>query len=146
MILALHLLFAAMPVPPMMELVLDGEVKDMHSIRQGNYTLAEGLVNGFPYWYHQDGKYAIWSFWSTYWMVGPKEQIGSTFGGIVVQFYSTVWPTQILDGFRYSPGWQYASLNEVFFKDCKYKRVGFGISNLPTCSCVQKYGLKINTS
>ena len=142
------MLFSALPVPLKMELVLDGDVLERHSSRQGNYTLAEGLVNGFPYWIQQDGKNAIWSLWSSYWLVGNKNYLGYEVGYIAAPFDSKVWPTQILDGFVYHapPIWYWASLNEVFFKDCKYKRVGFGISNLPTCSCVQKYGLKINTS
>ena len=119
------LIFSALPVPPKMELVLDGYVMEKHSIAQGNYTLGEGLVNGFPYWNQQDGENAIWSFWSSVWMVGDKENLGEAFGLIGVQFDSKVWPTQILDGFLYTPGWQSASLNEVLFKDCKYKRVSF---------------------
>ena len=84
--LVLLLLLAALPVPSMMELVLDGDVKNMHSNRQGNYTLAEGLVNGFPYWNQQDGKYAIWSYWSSRWMVGQKKDLGKTFGYILVKY------------------------------------------------------------
>ena len=129
MVLALLLLFAALPVPPMMELVLDGYVKEKHSFRQGNYTLAEGLVNGFPYWIQQDGKNAIWSLWSSYWMFGYKKDLGNPFGSIFVQMDPIVWPTQILDGFKYTPGWQSASLNEVVLKDCKFKIVSFGRSN-----------------
>ena len=133
MISALVFLFAALPVPLKMELVLNGDVLEKQSSRQGNYTLAEGLVNGFPNWNQQDGKNAIWSVLSSYWMVGLKKDLGNPLGGIYVQFDSKVWPTQILDGFRYAPGWQSASLNEVLFKDCKYKRVLFGRSNLPKC-------------
>ena len=127
------MLLAALPAPGMMELIVDGDVLEKHSsIYTGNYTLAEGLVNGFPYWNQQDGNNAIWSVWSSIWLVGHKNSLGNPIGGIGVQFDIKVWPTQILDGFRYAPGWQYASLNEVFFKDCKYKRVLF------TCSSVQK--------
>ena len=109
----------------MMELVLDGDVKEKQPERPGNYTLAEGKVNEFPYWNQQDGKYAIWSFWSSNWIVGHIDDLGKALGYIAVQFDSKVWPTQILDGFLYTPGWQSASLNEVLFKDCKYKRVSF---------------------
>ena len=121
--LVLLLLLAALPVPSMMELVLDGDVKNMHSNRQGNYTLAEGLVNGFPYWYHQDGRKAIWSIWSSYWMVGDIEDLGKQIGYIAVPFDSKAWPTQIIDGFLvfYYMAWYTASLEEVSFKDCKYK-------------------------
>ena len=121
----MNLIFAAMPVPPKMELVLDGDVFEEQSSTQGNYTLAEGLVNGFPYWNQQDGNNAIWSVWSSHWLVGYKRDLGKPIGGIAVQFDVKIWPTQILDGFIYMPGWQSASLNEVFFKDCKYKRVSF---------------------
>ena len=105
----------------MMELIVDGDVLEKHSsIYTGNYTLAEGLVNGFPYWNQQDGNNAIWSVWSSYWLVGDKNDLGTAIGGIAVQFDIKVWPTQIIDGFIYTPGWQSASLNEVLFKDCKY--------------------------
>ena len=120
------MIFAALPVPPKMELVLDGNVLEKHSKKQGNYTHAEGLVNGFPYWNQQDGKYAIWSYWSSRWMVGQKKDLGKTSGYIFVKMDSIVWPTRVLDGFRYTPGWQYASLNEVVLKDCKFKRASFG--------------------
>ena len=107
----------------MMELILDGDAKEKQSWRQGNYTLGEGLVNGFPYWYHQDGNWAIWSVWFAVWMVGDKRDIGNPIGGIAVVFDSKVWPTQILDGFLYytTGSWYSASLNEVLFKDCKHK-------------------------
>ena len=119
----LLLLLAALPVPSMMELVLDGDVKIVHSSRQGNYTLAEGLVNGFPYWYHQDGMKAIWSIGYSYWMVGDIEDLGKAIGYIAVPFESKEWPTQIIDGFLlfYNMNWYTASLKEVSFKDCKYK-------------------------
>ena len=118
---AIIVLFAALPVPQMMELVLDGNVKEVQSKKHGNYTLAEGLVNGFPYWNQQNGKSAIWSVLDSYWLVGDKEVLGSTTAGIFVQFDTKVWPTQILDDFRYfSSGWQLASINEVLFTDCKY--------------------------
>ena len=120
MISAILLLFAALPVPPMMELILEGDVKEEQSHTQGNYTLAEGLVNGFPYWNQQDGIHAIWSVWSSYWMVGDIAFLGNPTGSIY-NFDIKVWPTQILDGFiYYSSGWQSASLNEVIFKDCKF--------------------------
>ena len=123
MMVVLLLLLAALPVPSMMELVLDGDVKIVHSSRQGNYTLAEGLVNGFPYWYHQDGMKAIWSIRYSYWMVGNIEDLGKAIGYIAVPFDSKEWPTQIIDGFLvfYNMNWYTASLNEVSFKDCKYK-------------------------
>ena len=120
-IVALLVIFAALPVPSKIKLVLDGDVLEEHSKRQGNFTLAEGLVNGFPYWIQQDGKNAIWSFWSSYWMVGHIDNLGKTIGFIAVQFDSKVWPTQILDGYLYSTSvWQSASINEVLFTDCKY--------------------------
>ena len=120
--------FPALPVPQMMELVLDGNVKEVQSKKQGNYTLGDGLVNGFPYWYQQDGKHAIWSALVSFgwiWLVGDKEGLGYSVGGMYVQYDTKIWPTQILDGFRYylSSSLQSASLNDVFFKDCKYKRV-----------------------
>ena len=141
-----------MPVPPKMELVLDGDMMEKHSITQGNYTLGEGLVNGLPYWYQQDGKHAIWSYWSSRWMVGQKKDLGKTSGYIFVKMDSIVWPTQVLDGFRYTSlgTWQYASLNEVVLKDCKFKRASFGRSNTKSCVCtnsfVQKSGLKIQAN
>ena len=110
----------------MMELILDGAVKKEHSIVQGNYTLAEELVNGFHYWNQQDGKYALWSVLSSYWMIGKIEELGNLRGFIAVQFGSKVWPTQILHGFMYSTSsWHSALSNEVLFKDCKYNRLSF---------------------
>ena len=133
----------------MMELVLDGDVKEKQPERPGNYTLAEGLVNEFPYWNQQDGKYAIWSFWSSNWIVGHIDDLGKALGYIAVQFDSKVWPTQILDGFVYSDGsggWLSASLNEVLFKDCKYKIHSLIWMMKYTCNCVQKSRQKIQAN
>ena len=93
---------------------------------QGNYTLVEEMVNGFPYWLKDDGgktEEAIWSFYSYVWMIGFAEEVGSTTGVIGVEFESDVWLTQILDGYLkydhhqpYETRWQPTNIT---FKDCK---------------------------
>ena len=107
-----------------MELVLDGDVLERHSSRQGNYTLAEGLVEGFPYWNQQDGEHAIWkSPFVSRWLLGWKGMLGTTWAYMFVRMFSKVWPTQILGGYHYakSQSWHHASSNDVQLKDCKYK-------------------------
>lgn len=108
-----------------MELILDGEVKELALKYHGNYSFANepDPVNGYPYWYKQDDNLAIWLTYYHNWNVGNLQFIGQLRGKIISPYYVRVWPTQILDGYLYhnpKSGWMSASSKEVIFKDRKY--------------------------
>ena len=114
-----------------MELILDGEVKELASNYQGNYSFANepDPVNRFPYWYKQDDNLAIWLTYYHNWVVGHLQFIGQLRGRIRSPFYVRVWPTQILNGYLYSnphSGWKSASSKEVIFKDRKHQFLNTG--------------------
>ena len=115
-------MFTALPPPSSMQLILDGDALEIQFKRQGNYTIVQDLINGFPYWVQQNGDNAIW-FGPTYpsWIVGLERVLGQNYGGIYGPYGVDVWPTQILDGYEYWGGssWQYFSSSDLILKDCK---------------------------
>ena len=128
------ILYAALPPPPKMELILGGHVKELRGENQGNYSLASELVNGLPYWLQNSSFHgrAIWSAIGSSarrWIVGDKEKdLGTNRGQIAGPLLGIdVWPTQILSGYLYDPGQDLSPLpahpSDIFFKDCKSVRL-----------------------
>ena len=115
-------LFTALPPPSSIQLILDGDAREVHFETQGNYTIVQELINGFPYWVHQNGEQAIWFGPTSYpsWIVGPETNLGN-YGYIFGPYGVDVWPTQIINGYVYWDGssWQYPSSSDLIFKDCK---------------------------
>ena len=124
-------LFTALPPPSSIQLILNGDAREGHFKKQGNYTIVQELINGFPYWVQQNGDFAIW-FGPTYpsWIVGDTINLGQNFGGIYGPYGVDVWPTQIIDGYEYFGGssWQYFSPSDLILRDCKRWR--FTLSNI----------------
>ena len=128
------ILYAALPPPPKMELILGGHVKEIRRENQGNYSLASELVNGLPYWLKNSSfhGYAIWSaIGESYyrrWIAGDKENLGTNKGAIAGPLLGIhAWPTQILSGYLYAPvqdlSPQPAHPSDIVFKDCKSVRL-----------------------
>ena len=66
------------PVPNEIFVKLNGEVKDVHSSKEGSYILGTNLVNGKAYWIHNDSN-AIWCDKGYgYWFIGKIENLGSS--------------------------------------------------------------------
>ena len=103
-----------------MELILDGNVKEVLGSYEGNYSVIDNdFVNGYPVWIQQDGNNAIWFDDPSYypaWNIGNKELIGNGIGLIFGPVGNDFWPTQIPHGYIYwdGTGWQYT---DVIFKD-----------------------------
>ena len=116
-------MFTALPPPSSIQLILDGDAREVQFERQGNYTIVQELINGFPYWVQQKGDNAIWFGSSSYpsWIVGPETYLGSTTGGIYGPYGIDFWPTQIIDGYEYWNGssYQYFPSSDLILRDCK---------------------------
>ena len=117
-------MFTALPPPSSIQLIfLDGDAREAQFDKQGNYTIVQELINGFPYWVQQNGDNAIWFGSSSYpsWVVGFETDLGLTYGGIFGPYGVDVWPTQIINGYMSWDGssWQYPSSSDLIFKDCK---------------------------
>ena len=102
---------------------MDGNSLERQSLKQGNYTLVQELINGFPYWVQQNGEQAIWFGLTSYpsWVAGDAIDLGTTKGGIFGPYGVDFWPTQIIDGYEYWDGssWQYFSSSDLILRDCK---------------------------
>ena len=129
------ILYAALPPPPKMELILGGHVKELRGENQGNYSLASELVNGLPYWL-QNSSFHGRSIWSAIgagsylrrWIVGDKEDLGTNRGYIGGPLSGKdAWPTQILSGYVYVLAQDLSTLpahsSDIVFKDCKSVRL-----------------------
>ena len=117
-------MFTALPPPSSIQLIfLDGDAREAQFDKQGNYTIVQELINGFPYWVQQNGDNAIWFVSS--WVVGPETNLGQNYGGIFGPSFGPfgldVWPTQIINGYVYWGGssWQYFSSYGLILIDCK---------------------------
>ena len=122
-------MFTALPPPSSIQLILlDGDAREVQFDKQGNYTIVQELINGFPYWVQQNGDNAIW--FGSFWVVGPETNLGQNYGGIFGPYGVDVWPTQIINGYvycevmcTYGPGassnWQYFSSYGLILIDCK---------------------------
>ena len=122
-------MFTALPPPSSMQLILDGDGREIHFDKPGNYTIVQELINGFPYWVQQNGDNAIWFGPISYpsWVVGPETYLGQNGGYIFGPYGVDVWPTQIINGYvywkaSYGPGggsnWHYFSSSDLILKDC----------------------------
>ena len=114
----------ALPTPSKMELILDGNVKEVLGSYEGNYSVIDNdFVNGYPVWIQQDGNNAIWFYGSSYpaWNIGHKDKLGKGIGFLFGPISNDLWPTQIPEGYQFHDGtsWKYADLADVVFKDCK---------------------------
>ena len=123
------ILYAALPPPPKMELILGGHVKELRGENQGNYSLASELVNGLPYWLQNSSIHggAIWFGDSNArrWIVSDKANLGKNWGQIGGPVGIDAWPTQILSGYIYAPDLPPlpAHSSDIVFKDCKSVRL-----------------------
>ena len=78
-----------------------------------------GLVNGYPHWISTDGSHAIWfGTVGSAWLVGLKESLGTSTGGISGPAGKDSYPNEIKQGWMYwnNGTWHNASLNDVIFK------------------------------
>ena len=116
-------MFIALPPPSSIQLILDGDAREVQFDKQGNYTIVQELINGFPYWVQQNGGNAIWFGPTSYpsWIVGLEIHLGQNHGGIFGPYGVNVWPTQIIDGYDYWDGssFQYFASSDLILKDCK---------------------------
>ena len=112
--------FAVLPPPTKLELTLAVKAKEKHPSKAGSYILANGLVNGYPHWLKNDRSQAIWfNKVGSDWLVGPKEKLGTKYGGISGPYGKDSYPNEIKHGWRYSvpnDAWNDASPNDVIFK------------------------------
>lgn len=120
------MLLSAVPVPPKIQLILGGNIKDHHSETQGIYLLVEDFINDRYYWIQRDGTNAIWfqRSWYTSWIVGPQAYLGQNYTGITLPNAVSSWPTQIFGGYEFWDGasWQSSHSNEITIKDCTYEK------------------------
>ena len=116
-------MFTALPPPSSMQLLLDGDALEIQFEKQGNYTIVQELINGFPYWVQQNGDNAIWFGPTSYpsWIVGLEAHLGKNSGGIFGPYGVDVWPTQIINGYMYYRGlsWHYLPSSDLIIRDCK---------------------------
>ena len=117
------MLLSAIPVPPKIQLILGGTVKDQHDDTQGIYLLVQDFINGRYFWNQVGGTNAIWfqRSWYTSWMIGPEAYLGQNYTGITLPNALYSWPTQILDGYKFWDGanWQSSDSTKITIKDCK---------------------------
>ena len=95
-----------------------GKAKEEQSKRAGTYTLANGLVNGYPHWLKLDESQAIWfNKVGSDWLVGYKKDLGTKRGGIAGPKGKDSYPNEIKQGWQYwDNGFQDAGPNDVIFK------------------------------
>ena len=111
-------------VPPSkLKLELDGKVKEVHSSRAGIYNIGSPEVNGYSHWVKVEENtkdQAIW-YSKDSWIVGTKENLGTSTGGIIGPKNQTDYPHEISDGWRFICGkkdpWKDAEEGEIVFKD-----------------------------
>ena len=100
-------------------MTLAGEAKNDHASKHGIYILADGVVNGYPYWVREDEKYALWFTKSTAsWIVGAKDKLGTNTGYIVGPYGRDNYPNDIKQGWTYSHGGKFkeAPSSDIIFK------------------------------
>ena len=87
-------------------MTLAGEAKNASKpSKHGIYILADGVVNGYPYWVREDEKYALWLNKKTAsWIVGAKDKLGTNTGYIVGPYGRDNYPNDIKQGWTYSHG------------------------------------------
>ena len=74
---------------------MEGEAKVAQSSRAGIYILQPNYVNGKEHWLQQGGSNALW-YDKNYWYIGPKDDLGSSIGGLygnasVSPLAATIW-------------------------------------------------------
>ena len=79
--------------------------------------MANGLVNGYPYWLKLDESKAIWfNKVTSSWFFGAKKNLGTNFGAIAGPAGKDAYPNEIKQGWTFTSGWQDAGPNDVIFK------------------------------
>ena len=103
-----------------MYLALKLSVNDYY-YTEGYYYLANGIVNGFPYWKQDKGEIAIW--FQKSWTVGNEDNLGQDYNGIIGPNEVTAWPSQIISGYNYwqpyYSEWKNVEEFGILFEDCK---------------------------
>ena len=101
-------------------MTLAGEAKNVSKpSKHGIYILADGVVNGYPYWVREDEKYALWLNKKTAsWIVGAKDNLGTSTGYIVGPNGRDNYPNDIKQGWTYSDGEKFkeAPSSDIIFK------------------------------
>ena len=70
--------------PSKLIVTLKGEVKDDAQPNiAGTYILEPKLENGKSHWLQHTGTHAIWWYNNTGWVIGPQDNLGSSFASIV---------------------------------------------------------------
>ena len=101
-LLKYYFVFRFHPPPEKIELILDGEMKELFPELSGTFVQGEGLVNQNPYWIQQNGTSAIWyhSFFRD-WIVGNEVNLGDFWGNI----YALSDQNTVANGSKYAPKW-----------------------------------------
>ena len=104
-------------------MTLAGEAKNVSKpSKHGIYILADGVVNGYPYWVREDEKYALWLNKKTAsWIVGAKDNLGTSTGYIVGPNGRDNYPNDIKQGWTYSDGEKF---NEAPTSDIIFNVIG----------------------
>ena len=101
-------------------MTLAGEAKNVSKpSKHGIYILADGVVNGYPYWVREDEKYALWfNKASASWLVGKNEKLGGKNGNIDGPNGRDNYPNDIKQGWTYSHGGKFkeAPSSDIIFK------------------------------
>jgi len=109
-----------LPPPSKLELTLAGKAKEKQGRWvEGTYTLANGLVNGYPHWLKLDGSQAIWFDKNgSLWLVSTKEKLGTKTGAIFGPHGKDSYPNEIKQGWKYAENGVFvdAGPNDVIFK------------------------------
>ena len=111
-------------VPPSkLKLELDGTVKEVHASKAGIYNLGSSEVNGHPHWVKVEEKAKDQAIWISKdsWIVGTKDNLGTSTGGIIGPKNQTEFPHEISEGWRFicskEDPWKFAEIGEIVFKD-----------------------------
>ena len=117
----LYLCFVVLPPPTKLELTLAGKAKEEQSwVASDTFKIADGVINGFPYWLKTDGNQAIWfDKVGSNWKVYDKSRLGENFGGITGASGKDSYPDEIKQGWRYAipnNDWEDVGPNDIIFK------------------------------